>query len=395
MNLLHFMEYSIAFTTIFVSIFITLIFLLNEKSMKVPKVPRILPKVSILVPAYNEEEFIAATIESLLALDYPKSKREIIVLNDGSKDKTAEIVKQFGNLVTLVNKTNSGKADSLNQGIKMAKGEIIVTMDGDSTTEPGTLKSMVGYFEDKRVGAVATNVFVRNTPNFLSRVQKIEYFFAIFARRILEFIDCVTVTPGPFSLFRKSALKKVGGFDPESLVEDQEIALNLQMHGYAIRTAPDAKVYSDVPLSFRALMAQRVRWQRGGFYNAMKYRCIVGIKNGDLGILMMPYTIFGYAALTLVPFLIIWSLFAGSAYNITLGWEGLRLSFGTIHILSAIMVFFTFIWLYFGMRDFFVGEKPDIISLLVFILVYPMLLTIFWLFAAYKELTKQTKQWNV
>ncbi len=384
----------IAIITIIATVFFSIIYFLNEKKMHEQLKPDYFPQVTILVPAKNEQNSISGCIDSLLALDYPKDKIEIIVLNDGSTDATAQKVeayKKFG--VKLINKKNSGKADSLNQGIKQANGEIIVTMDADSYVIKDGLKRMVAYFKDPNVGAVAASVIAKDPKGILGEVQRVEYLFAIFMRRIMEYINCVTVTPGPFSIFRKSAIEKVGGYDPKSLVEDQEIALNLQKHGYVIKTAPGVHILSEIPNGFFELMHQRVRWQRGGFYNALKYRSLVKLEHGDLGVMIMPYTILGYLTLTLIPIFMLVSYLTGSIYTTYFGVEGFALGFSSLHLLSAIMLFFTAFWLYYGMKKYFPEQKIGLLPMIAFVCIYPALLTFFWLAAAYKEACGQAKTW--
>jgi len=386
--------YYIAAITIVATVFFSLVYFLNEKKMHMKEEGSHTPPVSILVPAKNEEEYICACVESLLALNYPKELLEIIVMDDGSTDSTAQKVRgyeKFG--VRLISKKNSGKADSLNQGIKVAKGEIIATMDADSYAAPDSLRMMVTYFKDKRVGAVAASVIAQNPKGVLGEIQRVEYLFAIFMRRIMEHINCVTVTPGPFSIFRKSAIIEIGGFDPKSLVEDQEIALNMQKHGYLIRTAPGIHIRSEIPANFFELMHQRVRWQRGGFYNAVKYRSLIGINRGDLGIIVMPYTLLGYITLTLIPITLFLDYLTESVYGQYFGFASIALGFGSLHVLSAVMLFFTLFWLYLGMREYFPKERITIFSMALFVCIYPFLLTFFWVVAAYKEITRQTRIW--
>ncbi|MBM3229046.1 glycosyltransferase family 2 protein [Candidatus Parvarchaeota archaeon] len=392
---LQYAEYAIAFVTIFTFVFLIVAYLNNRGRMKEALgKPKRLPEVTVLVPAYNEEEYLAGTLKSLLALDYPKSKLKIVVINDGSTDGTGNVAAGFARFgVGIISKKNSGKADSLNVGLGKVRTELVATMDADSYVAPDALAKIVGHFEDRRVGAVASCVLAKSSGNFLGEIQRLEYMFTIFTRRILDFLNCVTVTPGPFSVFRTRALKKIGGYDPKSLVEDQEVALNMQQHGWKIRTAPEAMVYSETPKTFQELMGQRVRWQRGGLYNALKYRFLIGLKWGDLGVVIMPNTLLGYLFLTIVPIIVLISIMTSSIYASYLGWEGVRLSIGPLHIMAALMLLAGFAWLYYGMNEFYENERLSFPTVAVFIIAYPILLFIFWLFAAYMEVTKQAKSW--
>ena len=154
--------------------------------------------VSVIIPAYNEEGSIKDTVGHVMGLNYPKDKIEVIVLNDGSKDKTAEIVKglleKYENL-KLINKKNSGKADSLNLGVREAKGELIAVVDSDSFPSPDSLKKLTGFFNDENMGAVTSFVSVRNkNDNFFAKIQSLEYLILGWSRKLLDFIDSVYVT---------------------------------------------------------------------------------------------------------------------------------------------------------------------------------------------------------
>lgn len=177
-------------------------------------VPKSYPFVSILIPAYNEEDSIAGTIDHVLNLDYPKEKLEIIVINDGSKDRTKDVILRYvksNENVRLLDKPNSGKADSLNKGIKMSKGELIAVVDSDSFPSKDSLRKLVGLFDDPQMGAVTSFVSVRNSKEtVLTKIQEIEYLFMGWARKILDFVDSVYVTNGPLSIYRRKYVDKVG-----------------------------------------------------------------------------------------------------------------------------------------------------------------------------------------
>ena len=142
--------------------------------------PKITKKytISVLVPAYNEQDTIENTIKAVFDSKYPID--ELIVLDDGSKDDTGKIVKsllkKYPKLV-YINKENSGKADSLNQGIKLAKSELIAVVDADSYPEKEAFGRLVGFFDDEKVGGAAAYIIPRNREKILGeaaiyRVQR-------------------------------------------------------------------------------------------------------------------------------------------------------------------------------------------------------------------------------
>lgn len=265
------------------STFVGLIFsyfnllLLLEKREEKRKLMK-LPKVSIIVPAYNEEAHIAETIESLLNLDYPKDKLEIIVIDDGSTDRTYNIAKKYEekypDIVKVYRKRNGGKASALNFGIKLATGKYIATMDADSVVPREALKKMLEYFTDERVMIVIPAVQVKRKKTFIEKVQYIEYSYNNTLREIFEKLNSIYVAPGPFSVFRRELFEKIGYFDENNLTEDMEIALRAQHHGYRIRYCPEVIIKTETPKTFKQLFRQRIRWYLGFVENYLKYRKI-------------------------------------------------------------------------------------------------------------------------
>ena len=272
-------------------IFIVLNIKNRDKLFSYPKSNRRY-KVSVLIPAYNEEESINETIKHIMALDYPKPLLDIIVINDGSTDKTSEIVKSLikkYSRLRLLDKKNSGKADSLNQGIKIANGELIAVVDSDSFPFPDALKKMVNYFDDEKIGAVTSFVSIRNkSQNILTRIQSLEYLILAWTRKMLDFIDSVYVTNGPLSVYRKEHLLKVGGFDSKSITEDIDITWNILDHGYKTAMCLPARVSTIAPSKFKPWWRQRIRWGIGGFQVISKFKKSF-FKKGIFGAFILPY----------------------------------------------------------------------------------------------------------
>jgi len=290
----------------FFGIYFLLMFIIlfrrNRKLMNYYPEPKKFFSVSFLVPAYNEEESIKETLKALLEVDYPLEKKEIIVINDGSKDRTARVVKEFSKKykqIKLLNKQNSGKADSLNNGIKIAKGELIAVVDADSYPTKDSLKKMVGYFEeDLNVAAVTSRVFVKNNKNFIERYQDLDYRVIAWSRKIMDYINCVYVTNGPLSVYRKDLVKKVGGFDPKNMTEDIEITWNLLSHGHKTKMSYSAIVYTTTPDTFKVWNKQRIRWNLGGLQTLNKYK----------GFFLKGENLFGYFVMSYVSLSFLLSL---------------------------------------------------------------------------------------
>lgn len=250
--------------------------------------------VSIVVPCYNEAESIGETIESLLNLNYPKDMIEIIVVDDLSKDNSVEVVKKYvkkySNVRLIVNKRNSGgAAEPRNIGIRAAKYDYVAVTDADSFPDKDNLIRMIGFLqEDKKVAAVTCSVIAQKPKTFMQKLQAIEYRIISFNRKLLDCIDSVYVTPGPFALYRKKTIIEVGLFDPKNMTEDIEIVWRLVSKGYKARMCLPAKVYSVTPTSLKAWWKQRVRWNIGGNQTIKQYWKIL-FKDNMLGYFILPF----------------------------------------------------------------------------------------------------------
>jgi len=275
----------------FFSFFIILTVKNRKQLFSYPK-PNINYFISVLIPVFNEEESIEDTIKHVLQINYPKKKLEIIVINDGSTDNTEKIVKKLikkYKQIRLINKKNSGKADSLNQGMEIARGELIAVVDSDSFPGKESLKKLTGFFSDPQMGAVTSFVKVRNKDkNFFAKIQSIEYMILGWSRKLLDFIDSVYVTNGPLSLYRKSFAEKVGGFDKNTVTEDIDITWNMLYHNYKTGMCLDTEVTTIVPIKFKEWFRQRTRWGLGGLQAISKYRKMF-LKRGMFGMFVLPY----------------------------------------------------------------------------------------------------------
>lgn len=234
------------------------------------------PMVSILVPCYNEEKVIKASLESLINQKYPNY--EILVIDDGSSDDTYLIAKNLefndGKVkLKAYTKPNSGKADALNFGIEKAKGELFLAVDADSKISPDSLELMVGYFEDQKIAAVAGSVYVTNGDNIWTKLQALEYIQGLnLVRNGQAFFKLVNIIPGPIGMFRKSAVKAIGKYTDDTYAEDCDLTLRLIEAGYKIDYEIDAVSYTEAPESLLDLLKQRYRWTRGILQSILKHK---------------------------------------------------------------------------------------------------------------------------
>ena len=230
--------------------------------------------VTVLIPAFNEERVIARSVAHVL--DSRDVRIEVIVIDDGSKDRTSEIVREtYGEdaRVRLLTLENGGKARALNRGLELAKGEIVIALDADTQFEPNTIARLVRWFADPKLGAVAGNAKVGNRVNLVTRWQALEYITAQnLERRALARLDAMTVVPGAVGAWRLETIRSVGGYPPDTLAEDQDLTIAIQRAGWKVHYDQFAVAWTEAPESFRALAKQRYRWAYGTLQCLFKHR---------------------------------------------------------------------------------------------------------------------------
>lgn len=236
------------------------------------------PSVSVIIAAFNEEKVVASTVRSLLSGDY--TNMEIIVVDDGSKDRTAAVVREeFGDepRVRVFSKENGGKSTALNRGILEAHGEIIVSLDADTLFSPDTISRLTRHFADPKVAAVSGNVRVGNAHNILTRWQALEYITSQnFDRRAYDLLNCITVVPGAVGALRRSAILEVGSYTSDTLAEDTDLTWKLRRAGWRIVNDNSAMAYTEAPETLSSLSKQRYRWAFGTLQCLWKHRAAMG-----------------------------------------------------------------------------------------------------------------------
>jgi len=265
------------------------------------------PSVSIIVPAHNEEKVIERCIESLIEIDYPK--KEIIVVDDGSSDKTYELAKKYvrKGVKVIRRRRAGGKSVALNTGMLLAKGEIIVTCDADSLISRTAIKAIVKRFQDPMVTAVAGNVKVLNRTNLVTKCQALEYIVnENIYRRVFDIFGVVPVVPGPLAAFRRKALREIGFYDKDTLTEDFDITVKILKAGKVVQALSNAIVYTEAPTSWRDFYKQRVRWNRGTFQTIRKHWNVLRHSRfGFVHTLTFPYVLL---SMVFIPFASIFTI---------------------------------------------------------------------------------------
>ncbi|MBW1598566.1 glycosyltransferase [Streptomyces sp. JJ38] len=243
--------------------------------------PPVTEPVTVLVPAYNERKCIANTVRSLAESDHPI---EVIVIDDGSSDGTADLVEELAIPgVRVVRQPNGGKPSALNNGIAHASHDIIVMMDGDTVFEPSTVRELVQPFGDPEVGAVAGNAKVGNRDKLIGAWQHIEYVMGFnLDRRLYDVLRCMPTIPGAVGAFRRTALQRVGGMSEDTLAEDTDITMALHRDGWRVVYAENARAWTEAPETVQQLWSQRYRWSYGTMQAIWKHRRAV-VERGASG----------------------------------------------------------------------------------------------------------------
>jgi len=253
--------------------------------------PAFHPPVSVIIPAHNEAALIVGTVCSIVDNGYPSV--EVLVIDDGSTDGTAELVqRQFAGdgRVSIHREPKAGKVAALNTALGLARHDIIVAIDADTVVRAGTIATLARHFAAPHIGAVSGNVRVGNRSTWITRFQSIEYICAFnLERRALDLLNAITVVPGAVGAWRKQAIQAVGGFSADTLAEDTDLTLAIRRLGYRIRYDDEAIADTEVPHHTAALVRQRFRWLFGTLQSAWKHRSVLcRPRYGTLGFVGLP-----------------------------------------------------------------------------------------------------------
>ncbi|HBE8722468.1 glycosyltransferase family 2 protein [Clostridioides difficile] len=241
------------------------------------------PMISILVPAHNEAKVIGRTVESLLLLNYPKSKMELIVINDNSSDNSKEILEnikdRYNNYNFTIINTDSltdgkGKSNALNIGYTISKGDFIAVYDADNTPDKNALRYLVQTIVmDDELGAVIGKFRTRNkNKNLLTKfinIETLSFQWMSQAGRWQLFNLCTI--PGTNFILRRSIIEEIGGWDSKAIAEDTEISFRIYKLGYKIKLVPQSITWEQEPETVKVWIKQRTRWAKGNIYVLMKY----------------------------------------------------------------------------------------------------------------------------
>jgi peptidoglycan-N-acetylglucosamine deacetylase len=261
------------------------------------------PSVTVLIPAHNEENVIEQTVTSVLASNLPNL--QVIVVNDGSADRTGELLdRRFGRdeRVRIIHQVNRGKAAALNVAMSQADTEIVVTIDADTEVEPDAIGKLLRHFSDPKTGAVAGNVKVGNRSRWLTRWQALEYITSQnMEKRAFDLLNCITVVPGALGAWRKKAIDAAGGITADTVAEDADLTIAIRRLGWRISYDEEAIAWTEAPETPGALIRQRFRWTFGTLQSFWKHSgTLFRPKCGTLGWIALPNIFIFQLALPLI-----------------------------------------------------------------------------------------------
>ncbi|MEM2115621.1 MAG: glycosyltransferase family 2 protein [Candidatus Woesearchaeota archaeon] len=422
MNIVYYLTLVVIFISLFLG-FVWLFYLisleLQERKREVPLKP-----ITIVVPAYNEENTIYRTLSSIFSLDYDLDKLRVFVVNDGSRDRTKQKILEFikkhpkfrKNLKVIHKESNEGKAKALNDALKNTNTFFFACVDADSVLERNSLKNNIKYFFDesgklkKHIGAVISVVKVKNPYGLLGFAQNIEYLIMALYRKLFAYANFLNVTPGVLSVYRTEVLKEVNGFDETSITEDFEVAMKIVKRHYKIEMSTESVVYTDVPLNFKSWWKQRLRWYRGFIETMIKHRDLIfSREHGAFGLFYIPVTVVAPFVLFLAISLILYKMFQEMRRFIfklifapqTIKWFSIQtleeFIFDTNYFITIPLIVLFLIFLYTIIKSLFFSDESfnikTFIGCLIYLYLYPYFTFAQWIHATILLLKKKQKSW--
>ncbi|MBP6858167.1 MAG: glycosyltransferase family 2 protein [Candidatus Pacebacteria bacterium] len=362
------------------------------------------PSVSVIVPAWNEGKTVHGTVKSLLELDYPEDKLEVIVVDDGSTDDTWQEILKYKDhpQVRIFQKENGGKHTAVNFGIDNTKADFISCLDADSFVAPDALKRMINLFQRKpEIMAVAPSLIIHKPKNLIQQAQRVEYNMSTYNKRMLAYLGAIHVTPGPFSVFRKEVFEKIGKFKKAHNTEDQEIAYRMQEHHMKIDHCHTAYVYTSSPDTVKKLYRQRLRWIYGFIQNTIDYRRLIfKTRYGNFSFFTLPSGIISIVAVCYLSFALFYNLIIFVMKKATeISIKGFNLSFSAnfdwFFINTKTIVFISIILYGLVIFSILVGTKLAKQKrgfhwhIFPYLLIYSVIAPFWLLKAVYNTITRQ------
>jgi cellulose synthase/poly-beta-1,6-N-acetylglucosamine synthase-like glycosyltransferase/peptidoglycan/xylan/chitin deacetylase (PgdA/CDA1 family) len=350
------------------------------------------PEVSVVIAAYNEEAVIAKTLVSLRRSRY-QNIAEFIVVDDGSTDRTADIVAELAAedpRIYLVRQANAGKASALNRAFRNARGKVVVTLDADTVFTPSTVGNLVRHFtvnlyDRRRLGAVCGVIRVGNLRNLLTRWQALEVVTQLGVERgAQDQMQGIMVVPGACAAWRRDAVLYAGGYSHATLTEDCDMALSLQNLGYRVTQDDNAICYTEVPENVRALTRQRFRWMYGNLQALWKHRgMLLNPRFGWLGLVTLPQAVVS----VVLPVVFLPFVYAMAVFTVRGAGLGMLLRYGALFLVVQLASAVVGIWL--------TGERMvHLLMVPLYRLIYEPLRTYLLYRSAYMIMRGTRLGWN-
>lgn len=298
--------FTITFWSVMLMVPLALISKYKEDQLQTPSS---IPMISVIIPAYNEEKVIAKTIESTLEIDYPK--KEIIVVDDGSIDKTLQVAKHYvKDGVKVLHKQNGGKASALNFAMTFSKGDIMAVLDADTIVGKTSLMEIAKVFaDDKNILGVAGNIKIKNKKNWITWNQALEYISGLqITRRAFDMFGAIAIIPGALGAFRRAPLEGAGSYDKDTIVEDFDATLKVLKSGGVVKSTTKSLAFTEAPTTLKDFIKQRKRWYRGNLQVLFKHRNVfANARFGFLHKLIYPYMAISMIVLPVSGFIMLGS----------------------------------------------------------------------------------------
>ncbi|HVY35961.1 MAG TPA: glycosyltransferase [Candidatus Paceibacterota bacterium] len=406
--------YVILFLATYAQLFLLVTFLGKRKELnrydQLPDFPATIPTVAVVVPCWNEQATVHGTVESLLALDYPKDRFEIIIVDDGSTDSTwNEILKYKGHpQVRMFQKENGGKHTAVNFGLTHTTADLVGCIDADSFVAPDALRRIVAAFARRPDAmAVCPSIIIYKPKGILQHIQRAEYNLSLYIKKALSFANGLHVVPGPFSFFRREVFEKIGPFRKAHNTEDAEIAFRMQINHMKIEHCHQAHVYTVAPKSIPGLIRQRTRWIYGFIQNTRDYRkYLLKGKYGTFSLFTVPMGFVSIGTLIYIFWMLLWAagVYVAKKY-IQFHTVGIHTSAHLFHVdpffintsvitvASVLLYSFLFVTIFFG-HKIADEKKIPFHYIIVYVLLYIFLEPIWLMKALWNAVTAQKPKWR-
>lgn len=411
-QILQALMYPFLFLSMFFQVLLLVSFFEHRKKIDEEEFDHVLsifPTVTIAVPCWNEEKTLAGTLDSLMALDYPKEKMSVYVVDDGSKDATLAIAKDYESrypgIIHAISKENGGKHTAVNLALEKSTSDLFGCLDADSFVAPHTLKTIVSYFDrNPEVMAVTPCIHIRRPRSFIQRMQAIEYLMGVFVRKAFGSLDAIQVTPGPFSIFKKEVFNIIGNYRKAHNTEDFEITLRMHKAHLRIANSHKALVYTVGPATAKGFFYQRLRWARGFLENSLDYKELFFKREyGNFGMFTLPMA-FMFVFYGLYAALFALYAFGKEAYQTVERWSTVGIhphipTFDLFYINTnvmsfIVMVMFTMFLLVLYISNTLTDDRQQFYrNFPFFFFIYPFFVPLFLGKAVYDTLFKSKNTW--